>query len=118
MFLAAQPERRKLKKYFFTKSAIRNILRHHRRIFANVLLRPSEHKGRFVVLAERFNIEHLIVVAGATASGMTDFAKGLSSGEHSEMAKQIGIDGKTSLLDTERASGSNDAHINTGRDKL
>jgi 2-polyprenyl-3-methyl-5-hydroxy-6-metoxy-1,4-benzoquinol methylase len=104
---------RKLKKYFFTKGAIRNILHHHRRIFANVQLKPSEHKGRFVVLAERYNIEHLIVVAGPAASGMTKFAKELSSGGHSDVAKKIGIDGKMVYLDTERPSGNNEAHINT-----
>ena len=104
---------RKLKKYFFTKGAMRNILQHHRRIFANVQVKPSEHKGRFVVLAERYNIDHLIVVAGPTASGMIDFAKGLSSGAHSEVAKQLGVHGQTIYLDTERPSGNNEAHINT-----
>lgn len=104
---------RKLKKYFFTKGAIRNILYHHRRIYADVQLKPSDHKDRFVVLAERRNIDHLVVVAGPAASGMTDFAKELSSGGHSEVAKQIGVNGKAVYLDTENPSSHGEARIDT-----
>ena len=69
--------RRKLKKYFMTKSAVRNILLHHRHAFGSVNIVRSEHKGRFIAIAERQNISELLVVAGPPGVGKAEFLRAL-----------------------------------------
>ena len=83
--------RRKLKKYFMTKSAVRNILLHHRHAFGSVNIVRSEHKGRFIAVAERQNITELLVVAGPPGVGKTAFLRALVEGRlDADVAKAMG----------------------------
>ncbi len=83
--------RRKLKKYFMTKSALRNILVYHRHAFGRVNIVRSEHKGRFIAIAERQNITELLVVAGPPGVGKAEFLRALVEGRlDADVAEAIG----------------------------
>lgn len=83
--------RRELKRYFITQGAMRNMLEHHRRIFAKVEFKSSEHKGRYIVTAERQKIKNLIIVAGPTASGKSTFCDHFLGGRMIALYEKIGV---------------------------
>jgi 2-polyprenyl-3-methyl-5-hydroxy-6-metoxy-1,4-benzoquinol methylase len=67
-------------KYFFTPEAVRTILDRHTHLFYEVEIKRSSFKQRFVVVAKRRRIRHLIVVTGPTAAGKTTFLRQLKEG--------------------------------------
>lgn len=97
--------KRQVQKFFFTPSAIDNLLMHQRAVFARAAITPSEHKGRFVYLADKRRIEHLLFVCGPTAAGQRTFVQNLRAGTLPEVAARIGIDptdGWDAVLPAER----------------
>lgn len=107
---------RKLKRYFFTTGAIRNILLHHRRIYARVAITQSDHKDRYVVLAERRNIDHLILVAGPSASGQDAFIDAFMAGKMPQLQAATGTDPKAqpvTRLDSELSETPSEPHLAT-----
>jgi len=52
-----------IKQYYLTISAIENLLRYRRGCFAKVTVSPSGFKNRFLVVAEKRRIGHLVVIA-------------------------------------------------------
>jgi 2-polyprenyl-3-methyl-5-hydroxy-6-metoxy-1,4-benzoquinol methylase len=84
---------KKLKRFIISQSAIRNFLMTHRRIFSSCELAPSEFKGRYLVKAEKYAVDHLIVVAGPTGSGTARFADDFARGGCEGAAKALKVDG-------------------------
>jgi hypothetical protein len=89
-----------VQKFFFSPSAVENLLIHQRGVFARGQTVASEHKGRFIYLADKRRIDHLVVVSGPTAAGKRTFVKRLRAGELPEVAAHIGIDPTAGWSDT------------------
>jgi len=73
-------KRTNAQKYFFTPESLRTILACHTHLFYDVEITPSGFKRRFVVIAKRRRIGHLLVVSGPTSVGKADFMQQLRSG--------------------------------------
>ncbi len=58
-----------VRQFYFTPSALENLLRYRRGCFAKVEFLPSSFKERFLVIAHKRRIGHLLAIAGPTASG-------------------------------------------------
>lgn len=58
-------------KFYFTKSAVTNLLNYHRQYFSNVQIIDSDFRNRFIVIADRRRIKNLLVIAGPPLSGKT-----------------------------------------------
>jgi SAM-dependent methyltransferase len=79
-------DKRNVQKFFVTPSALENLLRYQTNAFARVDTQRSDHKNRYISVAHRRRIDHLVVVAGATGSGSAELAEQLSRGEPPEVA--------------------------------
>lgn len=66
--------------FYFTPGAVENLLRYRRGLFARIEILPSEFKDRFLVIAHRRQIGHLLVIAGPTSSGQHDVLRRLGAG--------------------------------------
>lgn len=84
--------KRSVQKFFLTSSAVDNLLRFHRNCFARVTTRPSEHKDRYIVIAEKRRIQRLIVVNGPTSAGKKTLCRKLVGNELPEVAARVGIE--------------------------
>jgi len=84
-------------KFFFTQDAIVHLLQYQRCVFARVSAIPSQHKGRFTVIAEKRRIEDLIVIAGPTSSGKSTLIDRLRGGEEPDLARYLGLDDPVSI---------------------
>jgi 2-polyprenyl-3-methyl-5-hydroxy-6-metoxy-1,4-benzoquinol methylase len=69
-----------VKQFYLTIAAIENLMRFRRGCFARVEIRPSGFKNRFLVVAEKRRIEHLLVVAAAPGAGLEKAAAEVASG--------------------------------------
>lgn len=72
--------RTNVQKYFFTPRSIKRILNDHTKLFASVEIFPSKFKQRFIVVATRRKIGHLVIVSGPTSSGKSTFIRHLKQG--------------------------------------
>lgn len=79
-------------KYFFTKPAINNILKYHRSYFARIDFFKSDFKNRFLVIAHKRKIEHLIVVSGPTSSGKSTVIRQMLGKRYPELETEIDVD--------------------------
>ncbi len=105
VFVSPGHARKKLKRFVITQAAIRNLLMTHRRIFSSCAISPSEFKGRYLVRAEKYAIDHMIVVAGPTGSGAAKFANDIAAGRNESVAKALKLDGaKVSRFPLEEGS--------------
>jgi SAM-dependent methyltransferase len=93
VFVSPGHSRKKLKRFVITQSAVRNLLMTHRRIFSNCAISPSEFKGRYLVKAEKYAIDHMIVVAGPTGAGTSSFADDIAEGRNKDVAKALKLGG-------------------------
>ncbi len=84
--------KRSVQKFFMTSSALDNLLRFQRNHFARVQTLPSDHKDRFIVVAEKRRIGRLIVVNGPTSAGKKTLCRKLVGDELPEVAARVGID--------------------------
>jgi hypothetical protein len=55
---------------------------------------PSEHKDRYIVIAQRQKIKNLVVVAGPTSSGKSTFIDRFLKGELNDVYPRVGMDPK------------------------
>jgi len=83
--------KRSVQKFFFTPSAVDNLLRFHRNVFARVDTVRSEHKERTITVAYKRRIERLVIVNGPTASGKKTCCRKLVANELPEVAQRVGI---------------------------
>lgn len=82
--------KREVQKFYITPAAIENLLIWQRGQFASLDILPSVHKGRFLAVAHRRRIGHLLVVAGPTACGKKTFERRLLTGGYPEIAHHLG----------------------------
>jgi SAM-dependent methyltransferase len=85
---ASHPEQR----FFMTVSAVENLLRYQRNVFAEVRTVRSDFKNRFVTIAGKRRIGHLVVVAGPTSVGKSSLIAKLKEGQLPEIARVLGLD--------------------------
>jgi 2-polyprenyl-3-methyl-5-hydroxy-6-metoxy-1,4-benzoquinol methylase len=78
-------------KFFFTRSGIVNLLQFQRHHFAQVRIVDSGFRDRFIVVACRRRIQHLVIVAGPTSAGKATLIEALASGQAAELAASLGI---------------------------
>ena len=78
--------------FFLSEPAIRAILTGHRATFGKVDFIDTGHKGRYIVIAQKRKIDHLVVVAGVQASGKSRLIDALVADPRSPMAQQLGMD--------------------------
>ncbi len=79
-------------RFFFTRSGIVNLLRFQRSHFADVRIVDSGFRDRFIVVARRRRIEHLVIVAGPTSAGKATLVEAMAQGRHPELAGSLGIE--------------------------
>lgn len=72
-----------------TPTAVENFLLYQRPIFSTATTDRSEFKNRFVTVAEKRQIDNLIVVAGPTSVGKDTFIARLLAGELPEVARVL-----------------------------
>lgn len=84
--------KRQDKSFYFTAGAIKNLLLDQRRVFASLDILQSDFKGRFLAVAHKRRIGHLVVLAGPTSSGKRTVAKALTDGRIPELTRRLGID--------------------------
>jgi len=78
-------------KFFFTRSGIANLLQFQRHHFAQVRIVDSGFRGRFIVVARRRRIRHLVIVAGPTSAGKSTLIEAMARGRAPELAASLGI---------------------------
>jgi 2-polyprenyl-3-methyl-5-hydroxy-6-metoxy-1,4-benzoquinol methylase len=78
-------------KFFFTRSGIVNLLRFQRHHFAQVHIVDSGFRDRFIVVARRRRIRHLVIVAGPTSAGKATLIEAMAGGRVPELAAALGI---------------------------
>lgn len=88
---ALHHNKQKQKKYFFTKKALIHILQYHRNYFGKLDIYEADFKDRFLVIAHKRRIKHLIVVAGPVASGKTTLIHKLISHEYPKLTEKLGV---------------------------
>ncbi|MGF1631664.1 MAG: class I SAM-dependent methyltransferase [Kiloniellaceae bacterium] len=81
---------RQVQKFFITPSAVENLLIYQRGMFARLQQQPSEHKGRYIAIAEKRRIGHLLVVSGPTSAGKKSVMRALIANELPELAQRLG----------------------------
>ena len=79
-----------VQKFFMTPSAAENLLIHHRGMFARLRQQPSEHKDRHIIIAEKRQIGHLLVVSGPTSAGKKSLIRALTNNQMPELARRLG----------------------------
>jgi hypothetical protein len=78
--------------FFFTSTALENILTNRSHRFARVTRLSTGHKGRYILKAEKRRIRKLVVVAGPTSSGKSTFIDALLDGKMNAVLADAGID--------------------------
>ena len=84
--------KRSVQKFFITAPAVDNLLRFQRNCFARVDTQRSEHKNRYLTVAHKRRIGHLVVVTGPTSAGKKTLCRRLVGDEIPELAARIGIE--------------------------
>ena len=83
-------------KFFITPTALSHLLVYQRNSFAQLRQLPSEHKGRYIVIAEKRRIDDLVVVAGPTTSGKSWLIERLRAGQEPGLCGRLGMgDGRS-----------------------
>ena len=118
IYVGKTPTRgRKLKRFFITPGGVRNILVHHRRVYAHVDIENSDHKNRFIAIAHRRKIDHLVVMAGPVGIGLDKACKTLAEGGFEAATNKLGSAGageKLVVLDPTPGGAVRDTDIATG----
>ncbi|MEX2298759.1 MAG: methyltransferase domain-containing protein [Dongiaceae bacterium] len=78
--------------FFITEKAIETLLMAHRASFAKIDFIDTGHKGRYIAVAHKRRIGHLVVVAGLQASGKSTLIDEILSKSGSSIAKHIELD--------------------------
>ncbi len=88
---AFQDNKNKQSKYFFTRKALQRILQYHRNDCIRIDFHDAEFTDRFIVVAHKRKIRHLVVVAGLRASGKTTFIKRLVADTYPQLTEKLGV---------------------------
>ncbi|HGY89838.1 MAG TPA: methyltransferase domain-containing protein [Planctomycetes bacterium] len=83
--------RREIQRFYMTQAAIENLLVYQRGHFARLDVLKSPHKDRFVAIAHKRRIDHLLVVSGPTSAGKKTLMRRLRQNELPELAEKIGV---------------------------
>jgi hypothetical protein len=78
-------------KFFFTRAGIVNLLRFQHNHFAEVRIVDSGFRDRFIVIARRRRIEHLVIVAGPTSAGKATLIEAMMRGRAADLVDSLGI---------------------------
>ena len=81
---------RQVQKFFITPTALEHLLIYHRGVFARQTTVPSEHKGRYLTIAEKRRIGHLLVVSGPTSAGKKTIMRSLTGNSFPQLADRLG----------------------------
>jgi 2-polyprenyl-3-methyl-5-hydroxy-6-metoxy-1,4-benzoquinol methylase len=79
-------------KFFFTRPGIVNLLRFQHNHFAEVRIVDSGFRDRFIVIARRRRIGHLVIVAGPTSAGKATLIEAMMRGRASELVDSLGVE--------------------------
>jgi len=78
-------------KFLVSRAALISILQRHRKIFSKLRIVSPIGSGISAVVADKFQIGHLIVVAGPVSSGKSTVCRKLLAGELNSVYDQLGI---------------------------
>ena len=78
-------------RFSFTRSSIENLLKFHRYHFSKIDVLDSEFKDRFVIIANRLRVGHLIIVSGLTTADTSTLTRELNTNRVPELARCLGI---------------------------
>ncbi len=81
---------REIQRFYMSEPAIINLLTKHRTVFGRVEVKPSPHKGRFIVIGHKRRIGHLLVVGGPTSAGKKTLMRKLTANQLPELAGRLG----------------------------
>jgi hypothetical protein len=70
---------------------MRNLLTHHRRFFHRVEIGASTDGARRMAIADKYRIDHLVVVSAPVSGGKSTFCNKLLSGELDQIYAELGI---------------------------
>lgn len=79
-------------KFFFTPSALTHFLMEQRGSFARLELTSSDFKNRYIGIAWKRHIDHLLIIGGTTSSGKSTLIGKLRQEELPEVAEAIGME--------------------------
>lgn len=82
--------KREIQKFYITPGALENLLIYQRGMFARLETFASEHKGRFITVALKRRIGHLLVVSSPTSAGKKTIMRRLTAGALPELAERLG----------------------------
>ncbi|WP_420346478.1 methyltransferase domain-containing protein [Pelagibius sp.] len=82
--------RHQVQKFFISPSATENLLIYQRGMFARLQQHPSEHKNRYIAIAEKRRIGHLLVVSGPTSAGKKSLMRALVANQVPELNRRLG----------------------------
>ncbi len=83
-----------IKQFYLTPPAVDNLLRFRRGCFASVEIIPSDYKDRFIVVAHKRRIGHLIAVCGPAGSSRQDVIRRIGAGEVPALSRRLGPAGR------------------------
>lgn len=78
--------------FVFTPGAVKRLLLEQRRVFARLEIHPSPKRGRFLAIAHRRRIEHLVIVAGVTGAGKSRLCERLVAAAEAPLRARLGLD--------------------------
>ena len=83
--------KRSVQKFFITQRAVENLLQYQRHHFARVDSFPSTHKNRYLTIAQKRRIGHLVVVTGPTSAGKKTLCRRLIANDLPEIGSRLGV---------------------------
>ncbi len=90
--------------FFLTRAAVIHLLKYQRQRFARVRIEDSDFKNRFIAVAERRRVDHVVIVAGTTSVGKSTFIDAFLENRLPELKDLLGI----RSLDGWRATNAKD----------
>lgn len=87
---AGARSKRQVQNFFVTETALENLLLYQRGQFAKVGFQRSDHKDRYIAIAEKRRIENLLVVSGPTSAGKKTLMRKLTSNDLPVLAQMMG----------------------------
>jgi 2-polyprenyl-3-methyl-5-hydroxy-6-metoxy-1,4-benzoquinol methylase len=79
-------------KFFFTPTALKHLLTEQRLSFSRLDIKSSSFKNRYICVAWKRQIGHLIVIGGTSSSGKSTLIERLIRAELTEISNEIGMD--------------------------
>ncbi len=80
-------------KYLFTRKAMLRLLQYHRHYFAGLDMHDADFRDRFLIVAHKRRVKHLILLAGPRGSGKTTLVKRLQTADiFPELTSTLGVE--------------------------